>query len=189
MTYQFKIELQDVSDPPVWRTVLVPDSFTFHHFHLAIQDAFGWGNAHMYEFSPKGFGSSPSIGIKESRGFGSEGDADKDASKVKLSKVFTKPGQIFIYIYDFGDSWEHKIMLEKIINDTSKIADCIDGKGTCPPEDCGGPWGYEDLKVTLADSKHPEHADMKEWLGLKKNQKWNADAFDLKKAAALVRKI
>jgi len=162
MTYQFKIELQDISDPPVRRTVLVPDSFTFHHFHLVIQTALDWENAHMYEFSPKGFCFSPLNGKIEGRGFLSEGNADKDASKIKLSKVFIKTGQTFMYVYDFGDSWEHKITLEKIINDTSKTADCIDGEGTCPLEDCGGPWGYEELKTILADPKDDEHAGMKE---------------------------
>ncbi len=95
-----------------------------------------------------------------------------------------------MYTYDCGDSWEHIIKLEKILKDsTLQTADCIDGKGTCPPEDCGGPWGYTELKETLADPKSPEHADMKEWLGLGKKQKWNADGFKLKDVAAQVRTI
>lgn len=181
MTFQFKIELQNILDPPVWRTVLVPDNFTFYQFHLVIQSAFGWENCHLFQFSPKGYNSEPIISIVST-----EWDEEvMNSEEIMLSEIFTKPKQKFFYIYDFGDDWEHQITLEKIISDTLKTADCIDGKGTCPPEDCGGPWGYGELKTILANPKHKEHAGMKEWLGLKKTQAWKADAFNLKKLPPL----
>ena len=79
----------------------------------------------------------------------------------------TKEKEFLVYEYDFGDSWEHKILLEKILPYDSKIVlpVCLKGKRACPPEDCGGIWGYEELLVTISDSKHPDHEDMLEWLG------------------------
>ncbi len=189
MSFLFKIQLNDISDPPVWRKVLVPETFTFERFHYVIQAAFGWEYSHLYEFSPGGYGTFPTFGLTDGHGFSSEANADYDAAKVKLSKVFTKANQYFIYIYDFGDSWEHEIFLETITKESPKKATLIAGEGACPPEDCGGPWGYEALKAVLADPKHPEHAGMKEWLGLQKNQKWDADRFDLLKTVVLVQKV
>ena len=89
----------------------------------------------------------------------------KDAEALRYSDIFEKKGQTFTYIYDFGDDWIHIITLEKIDKtDTSTKPKLIDGKGACPPEDCGGPWGYENIKVVLEDKKHPEYHDIKEWL-------------------------
>jgi hypothetical protein len=180
MAFQFNIQLQDIDRPAVWRRLQVPETFTFERLHYVIQVAFGWQNSHLYEFSPGGFGTSPTIGITESFGFFDEGAAEKNAAKIKLSKVFTKPGQTFIYIYDFGDSWTHEITLESITKDSSASAQLIAGEGACPPEDCGSTGGYAELKEIMANPKHKEHKEMKEWLGLGKNDKWDPSAFDLK---------
>lgn len=71
-----------------------------------------------------------------------------------------------MYIYDFGDSWEHKITLELISEVQTKFPVCIAGKGKCPLEDCGGAWAYQDLKGTLNDPDHPDHKEYRDWLGL-----------------------
>jgi hypothetical protein len=188
MAFQFKIQLSNISDPPVWRRLMVPEQFTFLRFHKVIQAAFGWDNYHLFQFSPKGYGSQPNIAIplEEDDFFGEE---KINASKIKLHAIFTTPKQKYMYIYDFGDDWKHQILLEKITDDKLLCATCTDGKGACPPEDCGGPWGYENLKMILNDPKDPEHAEMKEWLGLSKKQKWHSEAFDLEKTNALVAKI
>lgn len=185
MAFQFKIQLIDVDDPPVWRRVVVPEQFTFWRFHLVIQEAFGWENAHLFQFSPEGWGSEPVIGLKVQ---GDEVDT-QDCKKIKLSQVFKAPGQTYAYIYDFGDDWLHVIWLEAVTAEKLQKADCLDGEGRCPPEDCGGFPGYEELKRVLADPSDPEHEEMKEWLGLSKRQKWNPAAFDLKKTQAAVRKV
>lgn len=185
MLLSFLIHLDDVSDPEVWRKLIVPDNFTFAKFHLVIQEAFGWENGHMYQFSEEGYGSAVSIGIPND-----DDDYEvKDSKKIKLSEVFTKKGQQYVYIYDFGDDWQHSILLEAIAEGTATKADCTDGAGKCPPEDCGGIPGYEDFKVIMANPKHKEHKDMKEWLGLAKNAKWDPAAFDLAAARKAVGNI
>lgn len=175
-TFQFKIQLQGITHPPVWRRVTVPSTYSFLHFHYLIQYAFGWTNTHLFQFSEKGFGSRTIITKTYDDGdFGD--DNQVEAEGVKLSDVFKREKQALIYIYDFGDSWEHKITLEKIIPEKTIQPDCLDGKGKCPPEDCGGVWGYSELKDTLANPKHPEHKEMREWLGLGKKENWDAHEF------------
>jgi Plasmid pRiA4b ORF-3-like protein len=184
MAFQFKIQLKNITDPPVWRRLLVPEQFTFLRMHRVIQVAFGWEDYHLFQFSPKGYASHPLIGMPDPE----MGDT-QDAQKIKLSEIFTTPKQKFIYIYDFGDDWFHQISLEKITDDKLLRASCMAGIGACPPEDCGGPYGYENLKLILNDPKDPEHAGMKEWLGMTKKEKWDAAFFDLEKTKVLVAKV
>lgn len=181
--FRFKIVLHDIEEPTVWRRVVVPANFTFFHFHLVIQEAFGWENSHPFQFSPKGYGSKPAIGIADG------GRKEVNSKQKKLSEIFCRLNQKFIYLYDFGDNWIHEITLEEIIEEELTEADCIAGEGACPPEDCGGPYGYEQLKIILSDQKHQEYEETRDWLGLSKKQKWDAAAFNLKKASLSVRKI
>jgi hypothetical protein len=177
MAFQFRIQLKNVQKPPVWRKVIVPESFTFEQFHLVIQEAFGWGNYHLYQFSPSGYGSEPVIAVP------SEDDWEKpskNASKTKLSSVFKAENQKYTYIYDFGDDWEHSILLEKKLPEKALKATCLTGKGACPPEDCGGSDGYERLKEILKDPSHKEYEEMKEWIGIEDiNDRFHPDEFDL----------
>jgi hypothetical protein len=192
MAFQFKIQLIHISEPTVWRRVLVPEQFSFLRMHEVIQEAFGWEDYHLFLFSPKGYGSEPIIEMPNEEDdslFGFRRKQKLDASKTKLNQVFTTAKQKYMYIYDFGDDWKHQISLEKITEEKLLRADCIAGQGACPPEDCGGPWGYENLKQILNDPKDPEHAGMKEWLGLSKKQKWDAEAFDFEKTKAIVMKV
>lgn len=185
MAFQFKIQLAGITKPPVWRKVLVPEKYNFQQLHEVIQAAFGWGNYHLYQFSPSGYNSYPQIGVPDP-----EFDEDViDSSKVKLKRFFNATGDKFTYLYDFGDGWTHKITLEKIMDVVLLKPDCIDGKGACPPEDCGGVWGYESLKETLSNPAHPEYEDMKEWIGLGEDEVWDAAAFDLEEARMAVRKV
>ena len=91
----------------------------------------------------------------------------KSEARVKLDKLLHNEKDSLVYAYDFGDGWEHQVLLEKILHfdETVKTPICIKGKLTCPPEDCGGIYGYYDLLKTLADPKHPGHEDMLDWLG------------------------
>ena len=176
MAYQFKIQLLNVTKPLVWRQIQVSEKITFHELHQIIQLVFGWDNSHLYQFSPKGYGSHPLISIPSKDDWE---QADFNSMKTKLNKVFKFEKQTFNYLYDFGDDWSHKITIEKILSGEIESAVCLAGKGACPPEDCGGAWGYETLKVIMADPKHEEYADMKEWLGLDEDEDWDANGFDM----------
>ena len=169
MTFHFKIQLKNISEPPVWRKVVVSSETTFSMFHSIIQVAMGWDDSHMYSFSPSGYRSTPWIeedgDDQDLSALGFEDRETISAENIKLSDIFKKKGQTFTYIYDFGDDWIHIINLEKIDKtDPSTKPKLIDGKGACPPEDCGGPWGYENLKLVLEDKNHEDYQDIKEWL-------------------------
>jgi hypothetical protein len=181
MAYLFKIKLEGTSKPPVWRKLLVPENYTFAQLHMAIQGAFGWENAHLFRFHD-GYDGNIKIGIPYDMGFGEE--MDEDAEKIKLNSLFGQEKQKLLYEYDFGDSWEHTLTLEKISDEKIMQARCLAGKGACPPEDCGGIWGYYAMVEALNDPKHPEHKDMRRWLGIKKGDTWDVNDFDLEETNA-----
>lgn len=145
LTYQFKIKLRGITKPPVWRRVLVPANFTFSGFHAVIQEAFGWWNEHLYCFGDKPYSQSLYIAEENKEDWYRP---DYDARKFTLGELFGDGGIIkkFCYVYDFGDDWIHDITLEDIIEELHPHASCTAGKGACPEEDCGGQWGYEDMK-------------------------------------------
>lgn len=187
-TFQLKIQLKGIKKPPVWRKVTVPSNYNFYDLHMIIQKAFGWWNSHLFQFSEKGFDSHRVITeIYEDLDTGI--DEQFPAREVKLSDVFKFEKQKFIYIYDFGDSWEHTIMLEKIMSEKSKYPSLLAGKGKCPPEDCGGVWGYEGFKEIMADKKHPEYAEYLEWCGLGEDEEWNPNEFDLEERQSAIRTL
>lgn len=159
--YQLKITLRDIR-PPIWRRVQVRSDITLGHLHWVIQFAMGWTNSHLHSFSIQGVDysmSMPDLGLDE---------LDmRDEQSVMLSKVMTGEKVKFFYLYDFGDSWEHEVVVEKVLtaeSDTSYPV-CIKAKRACPPEDCGGTWGYQTLLKAIKDPKHPEHAFRREWVG------------------------
>jgi hypothetical protein len=183
MLLQLKIQIKGISKPPVWRKLLVPDHFTFHRLHQIIQAAFGWEDYHLYQFSPNGYGSSPQIGLED------EEWTDEDlisAKKVKLKEYLGQKGKTFTYIYDFGDDWTHRIVVEEVIDQKAIRAELLAGKGACPPEDCGGAWGYEDMKEALMDPAHEMHDELRDWLELEEGEAWDAQSFDLNAAKAAV---
>ena len=191
MTFQFKVQIKNITKPTVWRRVTVPAHFNFFDFHLVIQVAMGWFNEHMFQFSPKGYGSSPQIKLDF------EDDLDDlfsnkeilDAEKTKLSDIFIEEKQEYTYIYDFGDDWLHNITLEKVLKEKTMYPRILAGKGQCPPEDCGGPWGYEHMKEVLLDPKNPEYKQYAKWLGLKKGEKWDAAQFNIEEINSIMLKV
>ncbi len=163
--YQFKIILDDIK-PPIWRRIQVPENYTFWDLHVAIQDAMGWTDSHLHQFriaSPKP-SKTKYIGLPDEEDFGQE---TLKGWEEAISQWFGfDKNKIMRYDYDFGDNWGHKIILEKIFpGDGGKYPRCIDGARACPPEDCGGVGGYEDLLNIVKNPKHPEYKDMLEWLG------------------------
>ena len=145
MSYIFKIKLRGLTKPSVWRRVSVPDNFTFAEFHLIIQAAFGWGNCHLYEFVDSLFRPKCRIAERSHFEFCDEDDV-QNADETIISGYFKSVGDKCVYTYDFGDGWEHDVVLEGVENDGKSDPECISGKGLCPPENCGGIYGYERLK-------------------------------------------
>lgn len=153
---QILVELADVDSPRVWRRLLVPAAISLDRLHSVIQDAMGWQNCHMHAFSIDG--------VQYGRPGGELGFRDERTATLA---ALLKPGTHFVYTYDFGDSWEHLITVERFETASTGLhyPHCMDGAGACPPEDCGGAPGYSDLKVILADPAHEEHHAMLAWLG------------------------
>jgi hypothetical protein len=169
IVYQLKITLRGVSKPPVWRRVLVSGSITLKELHEIIQQVMGWDNSHLHVFSAYGqeYGSpDPDLGHASDQ-------------RVRLDEVLTGNADRMRYTYDFGDDWEHDVVAEQTLTAEPGQAypRCAAGKGACPPEDCGGVWGYARLKEILADSSHDEHEDMLDWLGLDSGEDFDPHEF------------
>jgi len=162
MIYQIKIALKG-SKPRIWRRVLVPSDLLLPDFHTIIQITMGWTNSHLHQFiKNKTFYSQR----MPDDGFWDEMN-NVDYSKVEISDLLKKEKDRMIYQYDFGDNWEHEIILEKIEDNVAgkNIPTCLTGKHNCPPEDCGGLWGYYDMLEVLQNPEHEEYDDYLEWLG------------------------
>ena len=143
--------------PAIWRRLLMPGTMTLGDLHEAIQAAMGWEGGHLHAFDIDG------------RQYGDRRTVDDaaDENRLTLNGVLKSGVTRFGYTYDFGDNWEHTVAIEKsqpTIEEQAYPA-CVDGKRNCPPEDCGGVWGYEELLQILADPAHPEHAERLDWLG------------------------
>ena len=181
MIYQFKIKLVGSSKPPIWRKLEVPADCTFYDFHLVIQIAFGWENCHLFSFEPQRTGRNHRIGfrIEELREDSDPfwGDTEVlDADEITLDKIFNRLAKL-IYLYDFGDNWEHLITLEGVLLENRDKAICTAGKGTTPPEDCGGIWGYEEIKRSFAEKDQKQMERYREWLGMDDDENWDANSF------------
>lgn len=160
IVYQLKISLS-LSQPEIWRRFLVPGSVTLDELHDTIQIVMGWENQHLYQFliNDRMYGDSE-LGTSGSR---------SDSSEVTLGSLIKRPKTLFIYEYDFGDGWEHEILVEKIRPrpqfEVDFVPICLEGAQACPMEDCGGIFGYYDILNALKDSTHPQHEAMSETWG------------------------
>jgi hypothetical protein len=182
--YQLKVVLAD-SKPVIWRQLQVPGNASLGWLHAVLQVAMGWTNSHLHHFLTAG-GRYSDPRHNEDTGDGDNSAGDE--TKIKLAQVAPVEGSQFVYEYDFGDSWNHEITVEKILPPdaaVSKVALYLDGARACPPEDCGGPPGYDNLLKILKNRKHPEHESMLEWLG----RPFDAGAIDLAGTNACLRKL
>jgi hypothetical protein len=177
MIYQLRITLQEVS-PPIWRRVLLPGGYTLDRVHRVIQFAMGWSNYHLHVFDIDGV----QYGMPDP----DELLPVRDELDVRLDAVAAK-GARLRYTYDFGDWWEHEVLVEDVLPADPEMfyPTCIGGERACPPEDVGGPYGYEELLVALADPRHPEHEALREWLG----RPFDPEAFDPERATTLLRRM
>ncbi|MGB4254390.1 MAG: plasmid pRiA4b ORF-3 family protein [Rectinema sp.] len=155
--YQIKIRLKHVK-PAIWRKFLVEDNMKLPDFHKVIQTVMGWTNSHLHQFVIK----DKYYGEPDEDSFGET----IDYKNLKLKDVLTFEKQKIIYEYDFGDGWEHEIVLEKIFNNRNiDNPICLSGKRNCPPEDSGGPYGYMDLLEVISDPTNEDYKEMKSWIG------------------------
>jgi hypothetical protein len=173
--YELKVELLDV-EPSIWRRLLVTGGITLGQLHEVIQKAMGWSNSHLHQFVVGAHRySDPQFELQESR----------NEYRYQLSKLAPRVTNTIAYQYDFGDGWEHQIRVERIVADDERYPGkpvCLEGARRCPPEDCGGPWGYQDFLEAIADKEHEEHEEMLEWIG----GSFDPEYFDLDEVNSLL---
>jgi hypothetical protein len=165
--YQLKITLAEI-DPPVWRRIRLRATASFDRLHRAIQVVMGWENYHLHEFRIQG----REIGMPDP-----EAPRTEDDRKVKLRNLHLQERDQFVYVYDFGDSWHHDILVERILKaeKNQRYPVCLDGLRSAPPEDCGGIGGYERYLSVLSDPDHEDHEELLQWRG-----PFDPEAFDPK---------
>ena len=178
--YEILIALIDAG-PDIERRVVIPDQTTLAGLHLVIQAAMGWTNSHLHAFTaPDGvrYGDSS----LDELGYADESD-------VVVADVLRAPRDTLRYEYDFGDSWEHHVELMAIrTGEQSRpgAPACIAGRGACPPEDCGGVYGYHELREALTNPSSEHDAELREWAEEFIDLPLDVDAFDLAAADAAV---
>jgi len=156
--YQLKVTLEGVK-PPVWRRLQIASTDRLEAVHTALQIVMGWADSHLHEFA-KG---RDRYGVPD-EDFPSD---IRNETGFRIDQVLKKEKDTLTYRYDFGDGWEHEVVLEKILPfDPGRVLPvCLEGGGACPPEDVGGIPGYEMFLEAITDPSRPEHADMLEWAG------------------------
>ena len=157
MLYELRVELEG-TDPPVWRIVQVPHRATLHRLHEVLQLAMGWTNSHLYLFH---------VGGKVYGEPSPEWESEvQDSTRTTLEEILFEENTPFLYEYDLGDSWMHEITLQRILEEEGKESPrCTGGARACPPEDCGGPPGYEYFLEAISDPDQEEHDVMLQWAG------------------------
>ncbi len=175
----FHIALEGMK-PEIWRRFVVRDDISLSDLHETIQTVMGWTNTHLYSFFIKKTEYTDEETVEElGRG--------KVAGSVSVHSLKLKKGNTFKYVYDFGDDWDHKLKVESVLHPEPGITYpmCLDGARSCPPEDCGGPCGYENLLNILFDPNHEEYESMKEWAG----PYFDPEEFDLALTNDLLREV
>ena len=166
--YQLKVTLKRIR-PPIWRRIQVTGDTTLIDLHHVLQGTMGWFGGHLHQFiigheyysEPDPWGGMDAI----------------DEREIRLDQIAPEEKFKFIYEYDFGDGWEHEILVEKILpaDPDQDYPSCLKGKRACPPEDCGGPWGYAEMLEALGDPEHPEREMWVDWIG----EDFDSEEFDL----------
>jgi hypothetical protein len=173
--FQFKIVLNHVH-PLIWRRIVVPSDYTFWDLHVAIQDAMGWQDCHLHEFRI----DDPRIESQLSIGIPDEDIVDDPqflaSWEIAVAELLSPTNSELLYIYDFGDWWEHTVTFEELHNSQPSLTYpvCVAGERACPPEDSGGPHGYQLFIEAMEDPNHKAHEQYSEWIGCE----FDAEKFD-----------
>jgi len=173
--YQIKVTMEGIR-PPIWRRIQAPGDLTLPQLHAVLQIAMGWTNSHLHGFRVgEHFYTDPNPDYA---------DTVVDERQVRLGQIEAEVGARFIYEYDFGDNWEHALVIEQILSPDSNVAypRCIDGKRACPPEDVGGVPGYMEFLAAINNPRHPERAEWLDWVGVS----FDLEAFDLPRVNELI---
>jgi hypothetical protein len=159
--HRLKITLRGIR-PPIWRRIEVPSNVTLFELSAVLEAAMGWLGGHLHAYDTGG------VTYQLPDDFDSPlGRRTVDERKARLGKVLSTAGAKMTFDYDFGDGWQHDVIVEAIgpVDQNVTYPRCVTGRRACPPEDCGGTWGYGELLEILADPNHPEHAERLEWCG------------------------
>ncbi|MCP4356663.1 MAG: plasmid pRiA4b ORF-3 family protein [Chloroflexi bacterium] len=172
MIYQLKVTLKEIQ-PPIWRRFQVRSDISFRDLHETLQVVMGWQAYHLHLFQVDSLTITDEDTLAE---WGEPGIPDNAA---RLNIYVPYADTTFVYEYDFGDGWKHELVLEKIlpVEETAVYPRCLTGERACPPEDCGGVWGYENFLNAIQNRQHPEHASYLEWVG----GAFDPEQFDLDK--------
>ena len=170
--FQFKITLKYIK-PHIWRRIQILEHSSFWDLHVSVQCAMGWTNSHLHRFEVLN-----SKGKQEDIGYKDEELESKDGSMIKVRDYISMKNNEMLYVYDFGDGWEHSVKLEDITEkqQNQKYPVCIAGARACPPEDVCGVGGYEWFLAAIADPLHKEHERLLTWVG----GKFKSEHFDPK---------
>ena len=146
------------TNPPIWRRILVPRDITLRDLHRTLQTVMGWTNSHLHQF------------VRPRQGFSDArlrvGSKVANENQTHLWELIWTVGARLLYEYDFGDGWQHELLLEEVLlGDETFQQTCVAGKRCCPPEDCGGPQGFAELLQALQDANLPNHHQACAWLG------------------------
>ena len=150
--------IRDVT-PPVWREISVPDTYSLAQLHRVLQCTFAWMDYHLHEFRLGRQRFVPAV--SELPG--------KDTARTSLASLKLKPGAMMVYEYDYGDGWEHELLVVAVVRETTTpgallMPRVLAGERAAPPDDSGGAHGYVAMLAALADPKHPEHPQAREWI-------------------------
>lgn len=167
--YQLSVKLLEI-EPPIWRRLVVPGTVSLAKLHNILQKVMGWENYHIYLF--KAGRQQYGEGVAE---WNEYARSVVNAKRVTLQDIAARKLARFLHTYDMGDGWEHEIRVEAISEGEPEQVRCLDGARSCPPEDCGGPNGYEEMLEIIFDPKHPEYDERREWLG----EGFDPEQFDL----------
>jgi hypothetical protein len=175
--YQLKMTLHG-SHPPIWRRIQVKPDITLAQLHRILQAVMGWTNTHLHRFFMRG----SQYGIPDEGAMAMR--KTKDEHQHRLRDIVSGQASRLTYEYDFGDLWQHEILLESILPSEAGVRYpvCLAGARACPPEDVGGIPGYEDFLEATRNPEHPEHREYLEWIG----GRFDPEAFD---AAEVNRKL
>jgi hypothetical protein len=169
--YQLKVSLDGIH-PPIWRRIQVSGNTSLLKLHDILQIVMGWEDYHLHMYTIQG----SIYGNLADDEFGELGTIDE--ARVKLRQVIFREGQRLSYEYDFGDSWDHTLRVEKILSQEGiRYPWCLKGKRACPPEDVGGVWGYQDFLEAIRNPDHEEHDEYLTWVG----GEFDSEAFNLQK--------
>ncbi|MCL5275037.1 MAG: plasmid pRiA4b ORF-3 family protein [Chloroflexi bacterium] len=179
------------SKPPIWRRIEAPSNIRLDKLHDVLQIIMGWKYAHLHQFIVNAHDRTNTVfygAIDSDMGFNQFDDLNmRNESKARLNEILTAPKSRIIYEYDFGDSWEHDIVLEKLLPPEPgvKYPRCIAGKRNGPPEDVGGIWGYAHLLDAITHPASSDDRELIEWVG----GDFDPEAFDLEAINARLRRI